>query len=141
MEYVYWKQYDNKNYSFEEAFNIIKDNRNVQMRVVKPDSYKEIRIDYDSLSNKNIEDVELPLWAIRDNYWHLYVPDYEKENKVDELRDYLESVYDVDSRFYDVQKMDISEIFSQLDDHVLNDDLRMEIILWLRDNNKIQQKY
>ena len=53
----------------------------------------------------------------------------------------LESVYDVDSRFYDIRKMDISEIFSQLDDHVLNDDLRMEIIFWLRDNNKIQQKY
>ena len=140
MEYVYWKQFDNKNYSFEEALSIIKKNNEIQMRVLKPNSYNEIRIDKDNLP-QNIEDIELPLWAINDQYWHLYVPDYEKEIKVDEIRDYLESVYDVDSRFYDVQKMDISEIFSQLDDHVLNDDLRMEIILWLRDNNKIQQKY
>jgi len=110
------------------------------MRVLKPNSYNEIRIDRDNLP-QNDEDIELPLWAIKDQYWHLYVPDYEKEDKVDELRDYLESVYDVDSRFYDVQKMSISEIFDQLNDHVLNDDLRMEIILWLRDNNKIQEKY
>jgi hypothetical protein len=141
MEYAYWKQYDNNNYSFEEAFNIVKNDRNIQMRVIKPDSYKEIRIDYDSLANKNMEDIELPLWAIRDNYWHLYEPDYEMEYKVDELRDYLDSVYDVDSRFYNISKMDISDIFSQLDDNVLDDKLRMEIIFWLRDNNKIKQKY
>ena len=142
MKYVYWKQFDNKNYSFEEALSIIKNNNinEIQMRVLKPNSHNEIRIDKDNLP-QNDEDIELPLWAFSDQYWHLYVPDYEMEDKVDKLRDYLESVYDVDSRFYDIRKMDISEIFSQLDDHVLNDDLRMEIIFWLRDNNKIQQKY
>ena len=141
MNYAYWKQFDNKNYSFEEAFNIVKDNKNIEMRAMKPDSYKEIRIDYDSLVNKNIEDVELPLWAIRDNYWHLFVPDYEMEDKVEELRDYLDSIYEVDSRFYDVSKMDIDDIFNQLDDHVLDDQLRMKIIFWLRDNDMIPKRY
>ena len=140
MNYIYWKMFDNNNYSFNDALSIVRENNGVQMRVQKPNSYNEIRIDKNNLP-QNDEDIELPLWAIKDQYWHLYVPDYEKEAKVDELRDYLDSVYDVDSRFYDVQKMNISEVFDQLNDHVLNDDLRMEIILWLRDNNKIQEKY
>ncbi len=140
MDYAYWKPFDNNNYSFEEALKILQEHKDVQMRVWNDDSYKEIRIDRDNLP-KNINDISIPLWAIKDQYWHLYVPDYGKEDEVDKLRDYLESVYEVDSRFYDVQKMDISQIFSQLDDHVLNDDLRMEIILWLRDNNKIKLRY
>lgn len=141
MNYAYWKQYDNKNYSFEEAFNIVKADRNIEMRAMKSDSYKEIRIDYDSLVNKNIEDVELPLWAIRDNYWHLYVPDYEMEEKVEVLRDYLEEVYQVDNRFYDVDKMDIGEIFNQFELHVFDDNIRMKILLWLLDNDMIPKRY
>lgn len=140
MNYVYWKPYDNKNYSFDDALNIVRKNNEIQMRVRKPNSYNELRIDKDNLPQNN-EDIELPLWAIKDQYWHLYVPDYDMEYKVDELRDYLESVCDVDSRFYDVQKMDILEIFTQLDDHVLTDQLRMEIIFWLRDNNMIPKRY
>ena len=140
MNYVYWKPYDNKNYSFDDALNIVRKNNEIQMRVRKPNSYNELRIDKDNLPQNN-EDIELPLWAIQDQYWHLYVPDYDMEYKVDELRDYLESVCDVDSRFYDVQKMDILEIFTQLDDHVLTDQLRMEIIFWLRDNNMIPKRY
>ena len=140
MNYVYWKPYDNKNYSFDDALNIVRKNNEIQMRVRKPNSYNELRIDKDNLPQNN-EDIELPLWAINDQYWHLYVPDYDMEYKVDELRDYLESVCDVDSRFYDVQKMDILEIFTQLDDHVLTDQLRMEIIFWLRDNNMIPKRY
>jgi hypothetical protein len=140
MNYVYWKPYDNKNYSFDDALNIARKNNEIQMRVRKPNSYNELRIDKDNLPQNN-EDIELPLWAIKDQYWHLYVPDYDMEYKVDELRDYLESVCDVDSRFYDVQKMDILEIFTQLDDHVLTDQLRMEIIFWLRDNNMIPKRY
>ena len=140
MNYAYWKQYDNKNYSFDNALNIVRKNNEIQMRVRKPNSYNELRIDKDNLPQNN-EDIELPLWAIKDQYWHLYVPDYDMEYKVDELRDYLESVCDVDSRFYDVQKMDILEIFTQLDDHVLTDQLRMEIIFWLRDNNMIPKRY
>ena len=140
MNYVYWKPYDNKNYSFDDALNIVRKNNEIQMRVRKPNSYNELRIDKDNLP-QNDEDIELPLWAIKDSYWHLYVPNYGMEDKVDELRDYLESVCDVDSRFYDVQKMDILEIFTQLDDHVLTDQLRMEIIFWLRDNDMIPKRY
>ena len=140
MDYIFWKQFDNLNYSFDEALSIIRQNNDVQMRVQKPNSYSEIRLDKDNLP-QNDEDIELPLWAVKDQYWHLYVPDYENEAKLNELRDYLESVHDVDLRFYDVQKMDVSDIFNQLDDYVLDDQLRMEIIFWLRDNNKIQKKY
>ena len=140
MDYIFWKNFDNLNYSFDEALSIIRQNNDVQMRVQKPNSYSEIRLDKDNLP-QNDEDIELPLWAVKDQYWHLYIPDYENEAKVNELRDYLESVHDVDSRFYDVQKMDVSDIFNQLDDYVLDDPLRMEIIFWLRDNNKIQKKY
>ena len=137
MEYAYWKPYDNKNYSFEEALKVIQEHKDVQMRVHQNDSYKEIRIDRDSLP-KNINDISIPLWAIKDPYWHLYIPDYDMEEKVDDIRDYFNSIYEVDSRFWNVDKMDVSQIFDEIDNHVLNDDLRMEIILWLRDNNKIK---
>ena len=137
MEYAYWKPYDNKNYSFEEALKVLQENKDVQMRVHQNDSYKEIRIDRDSLP-KNIDDISIPLWAIKDQYWHLYVPDYDMEERVEEIRDYFDSIYEVDSRFWDVNKMNVSQIFDEIDNHVLNDDLRMEIILWLRDNNKIK---
>ena len=137
MEYAYWKPFDNKNYSFEEALKVLQENKDVQMRVHQNDSYKEIRIDRDSLP-KNIDDISIPLWAIKDQYWHLYVPDYDMEERVEEIRDYFDSIYEVDSRFWDVNKMDVSQIFDEIDNHVLNDDLRMEIILWLRDNNKIK---
>ena len=137
MQYAYWKPYDNKNYSFDEALKVLQEHKDVQMRVQQNDSYKEIRIDRDSLP-KNINDISIPLWAIKDPYWHLYIPDYDMEEKVEEIRDYFDSIYEVDSRFWDVDKMDISQIFDEIDNHVLNDDLRMEIIIWLRDNNKIK---
>ncbi len=137
MQYAYWKPYDNKNYSFDEALKVLQEHKDVQMRVRQNDSYKEIRIDRDSLP-KNINDISIPLWAIKDTYWHLYVPDYDMEEKVEDIRDYFDSIYEVDSRFWDVNKMDVSQIFDEIDNHVLNDNLRMEIILWLRDNNKIK---
>lgn len=139
MDYAYWKEYDNKNYSFEDALKILQENKNMQMRVHQNDSYKEIRIDSNNLP-ENIDDISIPLWAIRDPYWHLYVPDYEMEEKVEVLRDYLEEVYQVDNRFYDVDKMDIGEIFNQFELHVFDDNIRMKILLWLLDNDMIQKR-
>jgi len=139
MDYAYWKEYDNKNYSFEDALKILQENKNMQMRVHQNDSYKEIRIDNNNLP-ENIDDISIPLWAIRDPYWHLYVPDYEMEEKVEVLRDYLEEVYQVDNRFYDVDKMDIGEIFNQFELHVFDDNIRMKILLWLLDNDMIQKR-
>lgn len=140
MQYAYWKPYDNKNYSFDEALKVLQEHKDVQMRVRQNDSYKEIRIDRDSLPN-NIDDISIPLWAIKDPYWHLYIPDYDMEEKIQEIRDYFDSIYEVDSRFWDVDKMDVSQIFDEIDNHCLNDELRIEIIHWLRDNNKIKQRY
>lgn len=140
MEYIYWKKFDNNDYSFEDALRILRKNNQIQMRIKQIDSYKEIRIDKDNLPN-NIDDIELPLWAIKKNNWNLYIPDYEMEDIVNDLRYYLDSVYEVDSRFYDINKMDINDIFNQLDDYVFNEKLRMEIILWLRDNKKIKKRY
>lgn len=143
MKYVYWKPFDNKNYSLNDAIDMVLNNpdrKDIQMRLQKPNDYKELKFDKDNLP-KNLDDLELPMWAINDPYWHLYVPDYEMESKVDEVRDYLDDVYEVDSRFYDIRKMNVGQVFNELDNHVLNDELRMEIILWLRDNNKIKSRW
>ena len=143
MNYAYWKLFDNKNYSLNEAIDMVLNNPNqkdIQMRLRKPNDYKELKFDKDNLP-KNLDDLELPMWAIKDPYWHLYVPDYEMESKVDEVRDYLDDVYEVDSRFWDIHKMDVGQVFNELDNHVLNDELRIKIILWLRDNNMIPNRY
>ena len=63
------------------------------------------------------------------------------ENQVNELRDYLDDVYQVDTRFYDINKMTIGQIFDQFDTNVFDDDIRIKILLWLRDNNMIPKRY
>lgn len=142
MNYAYWKPYDNKNYSLEEAIKeMLKyPQKDIEMRVYKDESYKMIAIDKEHLP-EDLDNLQLPLWAIRDPYWHLYIPDHDTEDKVDELRDYLNEVYQVDSRFYDVDKMDIGEIFDQFEMNVFDDDIRMKILFWLRDNNMIKKLY
>ena len=142
MDYTYWKKLDNYNYSFKGAIDIMMDSSqtDIEIRVQKTDSYKEVSINKNNLPN-NLDDISLPMWAINSTSWHIYVPDYDMENKVNELRDYLDDVYQVDTRFYDINKMTIGQIFDQFDTNVFDDDIRIKILLWLRDNNMIPKRY
>lgn len=143
MNYTYWKPFDNKNYSINEAIDMVLNNPNqkdIQMRIKKPNDYKEFKFDKDNLP-KNIDDLELPMWAIKNPDWRLYVPDYEMEAKVEDARDYLDNVYEVDSRFWNIRTMSVDQVFNELDNNVLNDELRIKIILWLRDNNMIPRRH
>ena len=142
MDYAYWKRFNDKNYNILDAINLIKDNsdrKDFQLRNKQEGSWKEVKIDINEV--KNIDDIQLPLWVSKSDKWEIWIPDYDMESKVDDIRDYFDSICEIDTRFWKLSKMDISQIFDEIDNHCLNDELRMEIIYWLRDNNKIKLRY
>lgn len=138
--YKYWQKYNDKIYSFYEAINLISEMKkeDIIAKIVVSDNNRIIEINNDNLPN-NFDDINIPIWAFKNKNWQILIPDNEKNQRIYEIEDWIthDLEYEPDSRFYDPSNMDISDWWEHLNNHFINDDIAYDIMIWLRDSNKL----
>lgn len=133
----YYKLKDNQ-LTFNEARNYWKERIDHKDKnfILTNDNYKVLS----PYEIDNIDEVKLNYIEFN-SQWSFWVIDNEKQGKLDDIYDYMNDIdfgRKIDSRFYDLYKMDISDIWTQLDHlFILSDDLKYEILMWCKENNKI----
>ena len=137
----YYKRYDDKLYSFDEAYDLIEKNelKYVVMRVSnKWANPSQVEVNWDMI-NKQKKDISIPVWAVKSDRWELWSPDYEKQQLADDIGDWIEDdlEFELDSRFFDSSNMSISDWWQQLDSYILIEDDYLAIMQWLRENHRL----
>ena len=137
----YYKRYNDQFYDFDQAYDMIEKNnlKNVVMRVKnKFVSPYMVEVSYDMIK-ENKKSISIPVWAAKSDNWSLWEPDYEKQNVVDEIADWMqdELKFDLDSRFYNADNMSIDDWWNQLNDHILIEDDCLAIMRWLMENKRL----
>ena len=145
MSSQYWKRYDNDYYSFDKAINkweqLYKEHKNPIIRCIKNENGSIINLDNQNIP-EDINDIKLPLWAINSDKWTILIPDIDKNEKVEEIKDWImnDLNFELDTRFYNADKMDLSDWWNRLDEQLISEDVAYEIMLWLKDNKILGKK-
>jgi hypothetical protein len=72
------------------------------------------------------------------------IPDFEMEEKLDELRYWLQyevDKFELDTRFYDIYKMDIGDLWNRIDEQIIIHDekLAYDIMMWLKETGRLNK--
>lgn len=129
----------------DTAFDIVKNQEinDVSMRVKDLNGYSYHVIGKNDLPSK-IEEITLPIGLLRSLEWEIVVPDYEMEEKLDELRYWLQyevDNFELDTRFFDIDKMDIGDIWNRIDEQIVIHDekLAYDIMMWLKETGRLNK--
>ena len=140
----YWKKYDNKFYSFEEAYQLWqklwKENKFTAIHVKESEFFGDLTFDGTNLP-EHIEELVLPLWATKSNKWEIFIPDDERNQKAEEIADWIQDDlnFELDTRFYDESKMRISDWWVQLNNQLIDEDVAFDIMMWLKETKRLDK--
>ena len=130
---------------FDTAFDIVKNQEinDASMRVKDLKGYSYHVIGKNDLPSK-IEEITLPVGLLRSLEWEIVVPDYEMEEKLDELRYWLQyevDKFELDTRFFDIYKMSIADLWNRIDEQIITDDekLAYDIMMWLKETGRLNK--
>ena len=87
----------------------------------------------------NIDDITFSINQINSNNWEIVDIDYDMMYKLNEVRDIMHDInLDIDSRFYNEEKMDISSYWNLFENQFImgNDNLQYELIKFYVNNYK-----
>jgi hypothetical protein len=130
---------------FDTAFDIVKNQEinDASMRVKDLKGYSYHVIGKNDLPSK-IEEITLPVGLLRSLEWEIVVPDYEMEEKLDELRYWLQyevDKFELDTRFFDIYKMSIADLWNRIDKQIVTHDekLAYDIMMWLKETGRLNK--
>jgi hypothetical protein len=130
---------------FDTAFDIVKNQEinDASMRVKDLKGYSYHVIGKNDLPSK-IEEITLPVGLLRSLEWEIVVPDYEMEEKLDELRYWLQyevDKFELDTRFFDIYKMSIADLWNRIDEQIVTHDekLAYDIMMWLKETGRLNK--
>ena len=130
---------------FDTAFDIVKNQEinDASMRVKDLKGYSYHVIGKNDLPSK-IEEITLPVGLLRSLDWEIVVPEYEMEEKLDELRYWLEyevDKFELDTRFFDIYKMSIADLWNRIDEQIVTHDekLAYDIMMWLKETGRLNK--
>lgn len=140
----YWKKYNNEFYNFEDAYALWKqllEEHNFPAIHVQESAYIQNLIFDKTNLPAHIEELSLPLWAIKSDKWEVLIPDNEKNQKAEEIADWIQDDlnFELDTRFYDESKMTISEWWKQLNDQLIDEDVAFDIMMWLKETKRLDK--
>lgn len=129
----------------DTAFDIVKNQEinDASMRVKDLNGYSYHVIGKNDLPSK-IEEITLPIGLLRSLEWEIVVPDYEMEENLDELRYWLQyevDNFELDTRFFDIDKMDIADLWNRIDEQIVIHDekLAYDIMMWLKETGRLNK--
>ena len=138
------KPIDNKRYDIDSAVAYIKKHPtdNIGMRLIPNEP---VPMEHVIISKKEIDNgfkfINLPAWQYLSKDWELVVTDFDRKNKVNEVRDFMmEEVpeFELDSRFYNEEEMDIDDWFNRLHDWLFDEDVKYKIFMFLKENELLK---
>ena len=140
----YWKKYDNKFYNFEDAYKIwqtlYKTNKFPAIHVKESEFFGDLTFDSTNLP-EHIEELVLPLWATKSNKWEILIPDNEKNQKAEEIADWIQDDlnFELDTRYWDINKMTIKDWWLNLDNQLIDEDVAYDIMMWLKETKRLNK--
>ena len=139
---MYYKRFSDKEYTFDEAYDIIKESGNkllIMKTYNKWTEQKEVVVTYEMIENLK-KDISIPVWATKSEHWVILQPDNEKQNKANEIGNWMrdELGFILDTRFYDESNMSILNWWQQLDDHYIDEEIAYDIMKWLKETKRIK---
>lgn len=119
--------------TFDEAIEAFKNGEIIRYKHYEPLCPSKI---------KYIENIGFTIEEVHSNDWSVVVSDDNMEDLKRQVSDmFHEMGIDIDTRFYDEEKMDISIYWNILNDRMFFDDkLIYEIIKWVYENGKYKDR-
>lgn len=139
MNKKFLKPLNDNHYTIDEAVKFIKeyDGNNVGMRLKEEIPFTTVVISKDEILDGKFKAINLPAWQYLSKNWVIVVPDSDRVNKTEEVRDFMMDEvpwFYLDSRFYDEEKMDINDWFSRLNECLCDEDVIYKIFMFLKEN-------
>lgn len=139
MNKKFLKPLNDNHYTIDEAIKFIKeyDGNNVGMRLKEENPFTTVVISKDEILDGKFKAINLPAWQYLSKNWEIVVPDSDRVNKTEEVRDFMmEEVpgFGLDSRFYNEEEMDIDDWFNRLHDWLFDEDVKYKIFMFLKEN-------
>ena len=140
----YWKKYNNEFYKFEDAYalwqQLWEENKFPAIGIKEYEHFHNLIFDASTLP-AHIEELSLPLWAIKSDKWEVFIPDNEKNQKAEEIADWIQDDlnFELDTRFYDESKMRISDWWLQLNNQLIDEDVAFDIMMWLKETKRLDK--
>lgn len=117
-------------------------NNDIGIRLIpnEPVPMEHVIISKEEIDN-GFKFINLPAWQYLSKDWELVVTDFDRKNKVNEVRDFMmEEVpgFELDSRFYNEEEMDIDDWFNRLHDWLFDEDVKYKIFMFLKENELLK---
>lgn len=143
MNKKFLKPLNDNHYTIDEAIKFIKeyDGNNVGMRLEEDKTFTTVVISKDEILDGNFKPINLPAWQYLSKNWEIVVPDSDRVNKTEEVRDFMmEEVpeFELDSRFYNEEEMDIADWFNRLHEWLRDEDVKYKIFMFLKENKLLK---
>jgi hypothetical protein len=138
MNKKFLKPLNDNHYTLDEAIKFIKeyDGNNVGMRLQEEKQLTTVVISKNEIIDGKFKAINLPAWQYLSKNWEIVVPDLDRCNKTEEVRDFMmEEVpgFELDSRFYNEEEMDIDDWFNRLHDWLFDEDVKYKIFMFLKE--------
>ncbi len=138
MNKKFLKPLNDNHYTIDEAIKFIKeyDGNNVGMRLDEGNP-STVVISKDEILDGKFKAINLPAWQYLSKNWEIVVPDSDRVNKTEEVRNFMMNEvpgFYLDSRFYDEEKMDIHDWFNRLNEWLCDEDVKYKIFMFLKEN-------
>jgi len=140
----YWKKYDNKFYSFEEVYQLWqklwKENKFPAIHVQESEYIQNLTFDKTNLP-AHIEELVLPLWAMKSNKWEILIPDDERNQKAEEIAEWIldDLNFELDTRYWHLDRMTIKDWWLNLNDQLIDEDVAFDIMMWLKESKRLNK--
>lgn len=86
-------------------------------------------------STTKLEDLKFSLEEINSNDWDILTIDTEKNLKLEEIQDIMNEInLNIDSRFYDEDRMNINDYWNLFERQFIDEDLAYNIMKWFYHN-------
>lgn len=93
-------------------------------------------------SEVNLKELKFSLEEINSNDWYLLTTDIEKNLKREVIKDIMDDMnLDIDNRFYNKDRMDITDYWNLFDQQFIDEDLAYNIMMWFYYNKYDKTAY
>lgn len=138
------KQLNNNHYDITSAIKFIKEHDGCDMGIrLCQKGYNTVVLSKEEILSEQFNLMDLQAWQYLSYNWEIVVPDDEKINKIEEIRDFM--MYEVpgfelDTRFYDAHEMDIDQWFNVFNDWLDDEEVKYQIFMFLKDSKLLNKQ-
>lgn len=137
------KQLNNNHYDIDSAIKFLKEHNGCDMGIrLCQKGHDTVVISKEEILNGNFNPMHLLAWQYLSDNWEIIIPDYEKINKTEAVRDFMMnevSGFELDTRFHDEYEMSINQWFNVFNDWLNDEEVKYQIFMFLKDSKLLNK--